>query len=44
MCKQKFFRDCPTEYVLCLCRMHKKGLPHSILCSSLEKGLIYQTG
>ena len=25
MCKQKFFRDYPTEYVLCLCRIRKKG-------------------
>ena len=25
MCMQKFFRDCPTEYALCLCRIRKKG-------------------
>ena len=30
MCKQKFFRYYATECALHLCRLHKKGLPHSI--------------
>lgn len=44
MCMQKFFRYYATECALHLCRMRKKRLLHSILCSSLEKRLIYQTG
>ena len=38
MCKQKFFRYYATEYALHLCRPHKKGLPHSILCDSFFAG------
>ena len=37
MCMQKFFWDCPTEYVLCLCRIRKKGC-RTAFCAAALKG------
>lgn len=38
MCMQKFFRDYPTEYVLCLCRIRKKGCC-TAFCAAALKGI-----